>query len=101
MNFKHFILVIGLTASPMLALAQSWRGNSCWGYGFPGFFGGGWMMILWTVLVIGIIFIIVRWAGGSSPKRLASHNAMGILTERYAKGEISREDFLKLKEDLS
>lgn len=86
--------------SPLLVMAQGWRGGGCWGNDFPGFFGGGWMMIFWTVLIIGVVFLMVRFVGGMNTKRTALNNAMNILAERYAKGEISREDFLKLKEDL-
>lgn len=100
MILKRVFLVIGLTITPMLGLAQGWRGNNCWTDGFPGFFGGGWMMILWTVLLIGVIFLVVRWAVGSGSQRSGAGNAMNILAERYARGEISRDEFLKLKEDL-
>ena len=101
MKAKHIFLTMGLTLlSPMLALAQGWRGNSDCGYNFHNFFGGGWMMILWIALLIGIVILIMKRGVGSSPKRVASNNAMNILMERYAKGEISREDYLKLKDDL-
>lgn len=35
--------------------------------------------------------------GGSTPK----HDPLDVAKERYAKGEISREDFNQLKKDLS
>lgn len=101
MNMKYLFSATGFAFSPVAVMAQGWRGNGCWGYGFPGMFGGGWMMIFWTALLVGLIFLIVRWASRSVPKRSATNNAMTILTERYAKGEISQEEYRKLKDDLS
>lgn len=101
MNRKHITFIIGLTLVPTFLLAQGWRSNGCWANGFPGFFGGGWMMILWTVLLIGVVAMIVRVFSRSGSKNLASDSGLAILYERYAKGEISRDEFLKTKDDLT
>ncbi len=74
-----------------------------WGYGF----GLGWIfMIIFWGLVIWAIFALVR--GGSGHSCCGGHNhgeygektPLDILKERYAKGEVSKEDFEKMKKDL-
>jgi putative membrane protein len=59
---------------------------------------GGWMMIFWVV-IIGLIVWAVIWFSrreGSTPKR----SPLDIAKERYASGEISKEEFEKIKKDL-
>jgi putative membrane protein len=63
--------------------------------------------LLWAILVLipmaGILFlviyIIVRETGGQKPLP-GEKSAMDILKERYAKGEITSEQFQKMSEDL-
>jgi uncharacterized membrane protein len=60
------------------------------------------------ILIIAILAAVAIWdvqrrwrrrRGGNSPKRLTS--GLDILDARYASGEISREDYLKMKTDIS
>lgn len=74
-------------------------------FGMP--YGLGWVfMILFWVLVIAGVIAIVRWLtmGASRQKPDASSpmhkTATDILRERYARGEIEREEFLQRLEDL-
>lgn len=87
-----------------------------WGYdGGPAWSGFGWFggifMILWWVVAIGGIVALVRWiavsSGGSHEScRRGKHEsagkdaAMDILKERYARGEIGKEEFEEKKKDL-
>lgn len=64
-----------------------------------GWFGGGIMMIVFWVLFIALLVWIVREIGGRNSK--SSSNALDILKERYAKGEIGKEEFESKKKDLS
>lgn len=70
-----------------------------WG-GHMGFFGGGFMMILWIVLLGFLIISLIKWIFPSKFNSGATGSALSILSERYAKGEISEEEFQKMKKSL-
>jgi len=61
------------------------------------------MFLFWGLIIVGLVFV-VRWLiqasrqpGGSSP---SGGRALDILKERYARGEINREEFERMKQDL-
>lgn len=79
------------------------------GYGYsPG--GGTWGIIglilnfLFVLLiVVGVVFLLwwlVRQFSAGPASHETSSKAMQTLKERYAKGEISKEDFDRMKKDL-
>jgi len=73
-----------------------------WDYGWGMGFGFGWiaMIIFWALLILGVIYLIKMIAGGSK-KEGQKETAIDILKMRYAKGEISKEEFEKIKDDLT
>ncbi len=81
-----------------------------WGYyGHMGSgFGLGWIfMLLFWGLVIWAVFALVRGATGHGccghghgTQGRGEKTPLDILKERYAKGEISKEDFDRMKKDL-
>ena len=62
-------------------------------------FGGVWMVIFWGGLIVLIVWGIKKLTerGGSTSK----HDPLDIAKERYAKGEISEEEFNQLEKNLS
>ena len=77
-----------------------YNGYGGWGTGnMIGWFGGGVMMIAFWVLLIALIAWIIREISGKNPRTGA--NAIEILKERYAKGEINKEEFETKKKDLA
>lgn len=64
--------------------------------------GGGWLfMILFWVLVVLAIVAIAKWLIGTAQNSAASNkNALAILQERYARGEIDQQEFEQKKRDL-
>ncbi|MFC1938517.1 SHOCT domain-containing protein [Chloroflexota bacterium] len=62
-------------------------------------FGGLLMVLFWGGVIALIIWGITKLTGrgDSSPKR----SPLDVAKERYAKGEISREEFEQLKKDLA
>lgn len=69
------------------------------GAGWWAWFGGIGMFILWGGLIGLIIWGIIRFTRrDSSTTKQAS---LTIAEERYARGEISKEEFEQIKKDLS
>ncbi len=66
-------------------------------------FGGWWMIIVWLVVAGLIIWGIVAFArrGGTSSSGGAGQTPLDIAKQRYARGEISKEEYERLKKDLS
>jgi putative membrane protein len=92
------------------ALAQQRGGYGNWGMGPDmmggwgmGWFGGIFMIVFWILVIVGLVFLI-KWliqttSSGKTDGR-PSPKAMDILKERYARGEISKEEFETMKHDL-
>ncbi|MBI4290496.1 MAG: SHOCT domain-containing protein [Betaproteobacteria bacterium] len=77
------------------------------GYGWD----GGWMgmglgmigtLLFWILIIAGIVALAKWLAGTRGPAGTApAKTALDILKERYARGEIEREEFERKKHDLS
>jgi len=81
-----------------------------WGWAMMGgFFGGGlgWIgmifcLIFFVAIVIGIILLIVwlvRRTGYNITDKTSMHS-LEILKERYAKGELTKEQYENMKKEL-
>ena len=75
-----------------------WNGFGCGAMGW----GGGFMMIFWVVVIGLIIWGVVRMSSHSGyvSGQNRGSNALNIVKERYAKGEINKEEFEQLKKTL-
>ena len=85
------------------------------GFGMHSLFGGLFMLLFWAVVIGGIIWLVRVTStkhtngpccgnGGCGGGTCGSHehqsHALAILEERYAKGEIGKEEFDAKKKDL-
>ena len=65
-----------------------------WGGGLYGMIFGPLFMILMLAVVIAVVVLLVRWAGGQGQATAPSHRTpLDILKERYARGEIDKDEF--------
>lgn len=98
-------IAAGLLA-PGIALAQqtepyryAYGPHMGWGGGWYGMIFGPLFMILFLAIVIGLIVLLVRWLGGGTwpamqpPSQQGGRTPLDILKERYARGEIDKDDF--------
>jgi putative membrane protein len=106
---RHVAFATSAFATPLnlppVAWAQSTPPWDSWGmhpmWGMWGLWGIGmmlFMLVFWGLVVAGIV-LVIRWlvqqGRGARPDA-----ALDILRERYARGEIDREEFLARKRDL-
>ena len=98
-NEKKTILAISsaFLSSSSVAAADPPAGGE---YGYHGMMygAGGWfmmpiMMLIFFGLLVFAVVLIARFLGFSTEGLSRSDNAKAILRERFAKGEIEREDF--------
>ena len=73
------------------------------GFGFG--IGGLLLMVLfWIVLIAGAVWLIKMIFSGTSNRpgedSGKNENAIDILNKRYARGELEREDYERMKADL-
>ncbi|HEV8673664.1 MAG TPA: SHOCT domain-containing protein [Methylomirabilota bacterium] len=93
-----------LLLTPAVAAAQEgaygWRGEwhpmwwmvGAWALGF-----GLLVLLFWVLVVVGFV-VGLRWLVGQGRR---SDAALAILRERYARGEINKEEFDAKRRDLS
>jgi len=71
-------------------------------YGFMGmgggFMGGIFMLMFWVLIIIGIVYLVKYLSQNQNKKQ--DKTPLDILKERYAKGEIDKDEFEKRKKDL-
>lgn len=78
-------------------MMYDWNGFGGWNMGF----GFVFMLLFWGLFILGIASLI-RWlmtqsSPGKSPR---DKTPLEIAQERYARGEIDREEYERMKHDL-
>ena len=64
-------------------------------------YGGGMMWFFWILIIVALVgFVMLATRRGDIPSR-REKSALEILKERYASGEIDREEFEQKKKDLN
>ena len=114
------VVIAAFIVLPLLGMPMMW-GMMGGGFGMMG--GNSWwgwiVMLLFWVLLIGGIALVVFWlarqgyiggstASGTGPSRerrpensgTTGQAALDILKERYARGEINREQYDQMKRDI-
>ena len=109
-DIRNALIIGGIVLALLIVVPSVWGGFSGWSGGFGmmgtgmmgtgGFMGIG-LIVFWGLVIWAIVALARGNAFGgsqSSPER--SDSALDILKKRYARGEISREEFEDRKKDL-
>ena len=113
------LVVVAVVVMGLLAAALIWGGGHYYAYGAPmmrthripighyGFGGGILMLLFWVVIIAGAVLLGIgvsrllrrdrMMVGQAEPKE----SPIEILKRRYARGEIDREEFERMKEALT
>ena len=117
-NRSSALKILGVPKTSIIGLvglsSLFWGGT---GYGMMGggMMGGGWLVMLVPLLaVVLLIFSLVpglsaearpaqEYYPPGSPQQpyQATYASLDVLSQRYARGEISRDDYLRMKNDIS
>lgn len=83
-----------------------WAQERPWDWGHPMMWGWGMgmmvmMLVFWGLVIAGVV-LLVRWLAGLGGGRDGGRTdrALEILRERYARGDIDREEFESRRRDL-
>ena len=68
------------------------------GMGWWMIFGGVWMFLFWGGLIALIVWGVTRLLHRDSGA--SKHTPLDIAKERYARGELSKEEYERLRKDL-
>ena len=96
---------VGSLSMPAWGHGGGYRYGSGMMYGGGGIFG--WlMMVLVVVLIVAVVIGVMRWIfpGGHRPppsSRAPQKSALEILEERFARGEIDKDEFEEKRKTLS
>ena len=104
-KFMKLLSSAGVVLSSSLAFGQApsqgydrWPGMMGWGCGM----GWPWPMIFifWIVVIAGIVYF-VRSSFARKGRGSSEESALDILKKRYARGEINKDEYEKIKKDIS
>ncbi|MBI3945429.1 MAG: SHOCT domain-containing protein [Armatimonadetes bacterium] len=74
-----------------------WDGWAGWGWGLLMMIG---MALFWVLIIVGVV-LLVRWIWDrSAPPGAGREAALDILQKRYARGEITAEQYREMRREL-
>lgn len=101
---KGLLVFPAFFAGGGIAEAAGWGGRICpsgWGRGMMwGFPGGMFMMFLLVLLVAVVAYVLLKRQGESRPVEVPRETPLEIVKRRYAKGEITKEEYEEMKKEL-
>jgi putative membrane protein len=63
-------------------------------------FGSIWFVVFWGLIIWAVTTVISKSGGGQSSQGPHEESPLDIAKKRYARGEISKEEFERLREDF-
>ena len=93
MNERNLVSIIAVSAVILLLFSGWGMGSHMWGLGYMGMWGGmglG-MGLFWVLAIIGVYVLFTTTRPNAELDR-----AKSIARERYARGELSEEEYKKI-----
>jgi len=84
----------------MLGYGPGMMGGN-FGFGMMSGFGGIFMILLWVVIIGLGMWLIVSLVSRTNSPQLLTESAQDILKKRYARGEITKEQFDEMRHTLN
>ena len=111
-NVGIIVIVLSVLGLAAVLFYRTLEPGGGYGYGYGGHMMpgmgvwgmGGFMMIFWGLILFGLILMINWLLTANRNERQAgdrSDNAMEILKNRYARGDIDRAQYEQMREELS
>ncbi len=94
---KTILWVVLAVLGAALLLGLLGASMSGWG-GMGGMMGFGWLWMLLPIFLVAVL--VIALSGGFRTESTSAESAFATAERRYAAGEISREEFLRIKEDI-
>src|SRR4030042_6854282 len=103
------IVAILIIVPLIIGLVGGWQGygygDGMMGPGMMGGFGGFWfmpiiMIVFWGLVIWGIIALVRGVSAGSTGPSAQSESVLEILKMRYARSEITKQEYEERKKDL-
>ena len=104
MNIRKFWFLVGLMIRPASVFAQNnyMGGGHMYGYGhmMNSWSGAIIMGLVVLIVIVILVYVLVRASGTGTFGPTLHETPLEILKKRYARGEISKEQFEDMKKDL-
>ncbi len=71
-----------------------------WGWGVANPLWGILMFLFWLLIIGGIVLLVVWGVRQVRPEAPAGRRPLDIVKERYARGELTREQYDQMRRDL-
>ncbi|MFZ1982296.1 MAG: SHOCT domain-containing protein [Smithella sp.] len=79
-------------------MGGGWNNMMNYGYGYG--FGGMFMGILFVIIICVVAYFVIQSARAKTAGGTPQETPLDILKKRYAKGEIAKEEYERMKKDL-
>lgn len=102
------LIAAGMAVSTDAGIAIADTGYGYGGYGSHPMMGGSWfmgpmmMLVMVVIMVVAVVLVLklFGFGGGASAKEDTRGNALAILNERFARGEIDKAEYEDRKKAL-
>ncbi len=98
---RIFLALIAVLFLPTLSFARDCWFLGGWGPMMHFGYGGGFMWFIFLILVGVVVYLLLRRETPGPSGGVRRETPLDILKRRYAQGKITKEEFERMRQDLS